>query len=127
MSTDASTDATPLTAPIVSAVIFDMDGLMLDTERIAQAAWQRAGTEYGYTLPDAIYLQAIGRTAPATEVLFRGHLGQDAPFEAIYRRKQQYYHEAIEQGRVPTGLAQSGGHLDRAATRRAKAPRDRAL
>ncbi|MEZ4675595.1 MAG: HAD family phosphatase [Caldilineaceae bacterium] len=89
-----------LLAP-VKAVIFDMDGLMLDTERLAQAAWQRAGAELGYDLPDAIYLQAVGRTAQATEVIFRAHFGLDSPFDAIYQRKQHYYHEAIAAGRVP--------------------------
>lgn len=84
----------------IQAVIFDMDGLMLDTERLAQEAWQQAGTDLGYDLPDEIYRQAIGRTAPATEAIFRAHFGQDSPFEAIYERKQQYYHTAIAEGRV---------------------------
>ncbi len=109
--------------PLINAVIFDMDGLMLDTERLAQVAWQRAGVELGYTLPDEIYLQAVGRTAPATELLFRGHLGQDAPFEAIYQRKQHYYHEVIEQGLVPlkTGLLELLDLLDKLALPKAVA------
>lgn len=85
---------------ILQAIIFDMDGLMLDTERLAQEAWQQAGRELGYALPDEIYRLAIGRTAQATEEIFRGHFGIDSPFEAIYERKQHYYHEAIEQGHV---------------------------
>jgi HAD superfamily hydrolase (TIGR01509 family) len=88
-------------APAIQAIIFDMDGLMLDTERLAQAAWQRAGAELGYDLPDEIYLLAVGRTAQATEEIFRGHFGADSPFAEIYARKQQYYHDAIEQGLVP--------------------------
>lgn len=84
----------------IKAVIFDMDGLMLDTERLAQAAWQQAGRDLGYDLPDAIYRLAIGRTAQATEIIFREHFGPDSPYEEIYQRKQQYYHEAIETGRV---------------------------
>ena len=101
--------------PVIHAVIFDMDGLMLDTERLAQQAWQQAGTDLGYDLPDEIYRLAIGRTAQATEEIFRGHFGADSPFEAIYERKQQYYHEAIEQGHVALkrGLLELLDELDR--------------
>ncbi len=34
------------------AVIFDMDGLMLDTESIVRVVWKKAGTDFGYTLTD---------------------------------------------------------------------------
>lgn len=88
--------------PSTTAILFDMDGLMIDTERMAQRAWQRAGAEFGFTLPDALYLQAVGRTAKATEVLFRAGLGVDFPFEAVYARKQHYLYTAIEEEGIPT-------------------------
>lgn len=87
--------------PPITAVIFDMDGLMIDTERMAQQAWQRAGTEFGFTLPDALYLQAVGRTAKATAELFRAGMGADFPFEAVYERKQHYLYTAIEEEGIP--------------------------
>ncbi|MCE7990122.1 MAG: HAD family phosphatase [Caldilinea sp. CFX5] len=86
----------------ISALLFDMDGLMIDTERMAQRAWQRAGAEFGFTLPDALYLQAVGRTAKATETLFRAGLGADFPFDAVYARKQHYLYTAIEEEGIPT-------------------------
>ncbi|MEM7134059.1 MAG: HAD family phosphatase [Chloroflexota bacterium] len=88
--------------PEIHAVIFDMDGLMLDTERIAQEAWQQAGQEWGFELPDEIYLQAVGRTAKDTGMIFRSAFGPDFPFDAMYDRKQALLHQAIEEGNVPT-------------------------
>lgn len=88
--------------PPFTAILFDMDGLMIDTERMAQRAWQQAGAEFGFTLPAALYLQAVGRTAPATEALFRAGLGADFPFAAVYARKQHYLYTAIEEEGIPT-------------------------
>ena len=43
------------------AVVFDMDGLMLDTEPIYKIAWQAASAELGYVLDDAAYATFVGR------------------------------------------------------------------
>lgn len=99
----------------ITAILFDMDGLLIDTERMAQRAWQQAGAEFGFTLPDALYLQAVGRTAKATEALFCAGLGADFPFAAVYARKQHYLYTAIEEEGIPTkpGLAELLDRVDR--------------
>ena len=54
-------------SPGISAVIFDMDGLMLDTEPLYKVAWQQASTELGYELDDTSYLKLVGRPTPDCE------------------------------------------------------------
>jgi beta-phosphoglucomutase-like phosphatase (HAD superfamily) len=44
------------------AVILDMDGLMFDTEIVEFRAWQRAASEFGWSISDDQYLQLIGTT-----------------------------------------------------------------
>ena len=46
--------------PVFRAVVFDMDGLLLDTERPVRAAWIGAAAALGVTLEDADYLTLIG-------------------------------------------------------------------
>jgi beta-phosphoglucomutase-like phosphatase (HAD superfamily) len=46
----------------IRAVIFDMDGLMLDTEPIYKVAWQRAAIECGYPISEELYFDLIGRS-----------------------------------------------------------------
>ncbi len=46
--------------PVFRAVVFDMDGLLLDTERPVRAAWLSAAASLGVTLGDADYLTLIG-------------------------------------------------------------------
>jgi HAD superfamily hydrolase (TIGR01509 family) len=45
----------------LGAVIFDMDGLMLDTEPFYKAAWQAASATLGYPLDDSGYTRMVGR------------------------------------------------------------------
>lgn len=87
---------------MISAVIFDMDGLMLDTERLAQRAWRLAGIEWHYDFEDEVYLVAVGRSVADTEVIFKQNFGPDFPFQAIYERKQQYLYQIIETEGIPT-------------------------
>jgi len=42
----------------VDAVVFDMDGLMIDTEAPVQACCQMAASEMGFTLDDEFYVDA---------------------------------------------------------------------
>lgn len=107
----------------ISAVIFDMDGLMFDSERVGRAAWRQAGEEFGYTIGDEHYQQVSGRTvADATEV-FRGIFGEDFPFQEIRRRRVQIARDYFEQHGVPIkpGLLELLDYLDARALPRAVA------
>jgi len=80
----------------VEAVLFDMDGLMLDTERLSQSTWQRAMRDWGYDLTDDVYLTVVGRTATSTWQVFREAFGQDLPLEEIFARRQVYHDEITQ-------------------------------
>jgi beta-phosphoglucomutase-like phosphatase (HAD superfamily) len=43
----------------VRAVVFDMDGLLLDTEPFYKAAWQGAAADLGFVLDDASSRSAV--------------------------------------------------------------------
>ena len=65
----------------IEAVIFDMDGLMLDTERIARIAWKRAAADWDRTLSDEIFAAITGLTAPDANAVLQATLGPAFPVE----------------------------------------------
>ena len=74
----------------ISAVIFDMDGLMFDTERLILWAWQKAMADYGFLAPEELYLKSVGLTDEATNAILVEALGDGFPLEAVRDRERLY-------------------------------------
>jgi len=86
---------------VILAVIFDMDGLMLDTESIAQVAWVRAAKDYGYHFPDQVFRGVVGRSLPDVQRYIYDNLGADFPFDDVYHQKQAYVEESVAKDGLP--------------------------
>ena len=72
-----------IAAPGVGAVIFDMDGLMFDSERLARRAWRAALADHGYALDDDVYLSVVGRTTQEARAIFAQTLGPGLPIDDV--------------------------------------------
>ena len=88
-------------------VIFDLDGVLVDTVPLHYAAWKRLFDEYGYAFDETIYRQKVDGRARLDGV--RGvmsDLDEEAVIEAS-ERKQGYFLKMIDQGRLqpfPTSI-----------------------
>lgn len=67
----------------IKAVIFDMDGLMLDTEIIAFMSFRDAFKEFGYTLDEPFFETLIGRNIKGTKECILDYYGKDLDFDSI--------------------------------------------
>ncbi len=85
----------------ISLVIFDMDGLMFDTERINILAWQEIGKEFGYDIPASVVMEVIGLNVVETEKIFLKHFGSDFPYWEAKRKRVQYAIQYVEKNGVP--------------------------
>ena len=63
----------------LSAVICDMDGLLVDSEPLYKRAWQSSAGELGYALSDGFYESLIGITESHSEKILMEHFGGDFP------------------------------------------------
>jgi HAD superfamily hydrolase (TIGR01509 family) len=89
------------------AVIFDMDGLMLDTERIYHLTWRSAAQEMGYPLDDDTLHATAGRTFPDCYKLLRQQLGDSFPLAEFQALWPVHWHRYVAGQGIPQkpGLA----------------------
>jgi HAD superfamily hydrolase (TIGR01509 family) len=85
----------------VDGIVFDMDGLMLDTEPLYKAAWQRASAELGYKLDDPSYLKLVGRPTEECYQDLRAQFGERFPFDVFRSRWAELWRDAADEG-IPT-------------------------
>ena len=84
-----------------SGVLFDMDGLLLDSERLARDAFVLACADHGYEADLVTYLECIGSTYDKTRELIMAAYGEDFPYQAIDERWSHHYHARLAEGPVP--------------------------
>jgi HAD superfamily hydrolase (TIGR01509 family) len=88
-------------AAMIEAVIFDMDGLMVDTERLARRFWYLAFEEFGAAPTDEQYLSIIGRNAVDSTAVLQEALGSDFPVEECRARMRELYYAEIAENGIP--------------------------
>jgi HAD superfamily hydrolase (TIGR01509 family) len=82
------------------AVIFDMDGLMLDTERPIVTAWEQAAVERGWQLSGEVLARTIGVDEAATRKVIVESYGQDFPYDTIREDLERIYVENVEKNGI---------------------------
>ena len=97
------------------AIIFDMDGLMIDTERLALKAWQLAGADFGFPISDDIFITMVGRNRRDSDRTLVEIFGSEFPIRAVRDRYRAYQDGWIDEGKlaVKSGLLELLSFLDK--------------
>ena len=108
---------------IIEAAIFDLDGLMLDTEIVSYQGWKRACRDFGFVLDDDTYHKIIGLIVPDMEPIFKDAFGPGFPLEQANQKRLQYMYDHFEKFGVTfkPGLLSLLEFLERAGIRKAVA------
>jgi HAD superfamily hydrolase (TIGR01509 family) len=88
----------PAASPQIGAVIFDMDGLLLNTETLAAQALALAGQEVGIETPQSFCESLIGVPADDCRRLLLDRYGEAAPADAFFSAATRHLHAMVDKG-----------------------------
>ena len=98
---------------IVKAVVFDMDGLLLDSEIIYCEALTATAAEMGADLPQEVIKRMIGHTWPGSAQVLRQHFGDGFDTDRLRERSVELFYEVADAGvALKSGVVEILDHLD---------------
>lgn len=86
---------------MIKGLVFDLDGLLLDSERIVQRSWNASGADLGYPDIGSNIYHTIGFNRARRKVYFKGIYGDDFPFERFQSKASDYFQKIVEEEGVP--------------------------
>ena len=85
----------------IKGLIFDMDGLLIDTERLSYEALVRDCKERGFELTMDQFLSIRSLSIPKCEEKFKGYFGEDFDFKDSFDKHFVYMNEHMDKYGVP--------------------------
>lgn len=86
---------------MIHNIVFDMDGVLIDSEALILDAWKEVAAKEGIADIEHTLLQCIGITAPETEALFFRTYGKDFPYEVYKEMASDIFQKRIRETGLP--------------------------
>ena len=85
----------------ITAVIFDLDGVIFDSERAVFNEWKLIAEKYGFPNLEEPYAKCIGVNADTCRQIFLDYYGADFPYDAYCEERRRNFREKYSHGRLP--------------------------
>jgi len=108
------------------SIVFDMDGVLIDSERLVLRSWERVAERHGLSGMKDLFYQCVGVTHARTRILFTEHYGTILDYDA-FRDEVRACYMAYTQTGIPIKkgavellewLHQGGWHIGLASSSR---------
>lgn len=83
------------------AVVFDMDGIIFDSERLIIECWKEVADKYGIADIERACEACLGVNATETREIFKSFYGQDFPYDEYKKEMSEMFHSRYDGGRLP--------------------------
>ena len=83
------------------AVIFDMDGVIFDSERCVLECWKELASKYGIEEMEKNFLACTGTTAVKTREIMMNAYGSEFPYDDFAKEASKSFHDKYDNGKLP--------------------------
>lgn len=85
----------------MKAVVFDMDGIIFDSERVLIECWKEIAERDGIPYIEEACRECLGINAALTREIMLRRYGEDFPYDAYQKELSALYHSRYDGGRLP--------------------------
>ena len=85
----------------IKAVLFDLDGTLIDTESYYRRIWPEAVAHFGYTLTDEMYLSLRSLGRPYARERFAQWYGPDFDYDEVRAYRMGLFNELVAGRGIP--------------------------
>lgn len=86
---------------MTKAVVFDMDGVLFDTERLCQDSWIEVANRRGLPDMEIIFPKCIGRNANDSKKIVLEAYGEDFDYEEFRQEASDWFWKYLEENGLP--------------------------
>lgn len=83
------------------AVVFDMDGVIFDSERATMVCWLELADKYVIPNIEEAFLACTGTTMARTREIMLERYGEEFPYDEYEKEASLMYHSKYDGGRLP--------------------------
>lgn len=84
-----------------NAVVFDMDGVIFDSERLCLDCWKKIAAENGLENVEDAFKRCIGTSVVETRKILKNYYGEDFDCDRFMNQASVLFHEAEEKSGLP--------------------------